>query len=89
MFILSTRTELNSNWQLQKWLSRCKTKQMNGTYSRNTSIVATEIQIPGNKRKFTWRVSEEFLFLPLSATITLEGIDLPLHLTERIMKAEV
>lgn len=90
-FILSTRTVLNLNWQLQKWLSRCKKKQMSGIYSRNTSIIATEIQIPGNKRKFTWRVSEAFLSLPLSVSNNhfRRSLDLPLYLTERTMRTEV
>lgn len=47
---------------------------MNGIYSRNTSIVATEIQIPGNKLKFIWGFPEKFLFLELSAIIILELI---------------
>lgn len=44
-----TKTVFSTNGQLQKQLPKCKTKQMNVTYSRTEGIISTEIQIPGNK----------------------------------------
>lgn len=49
MSLLFTKTVFNTNGKLQKQLPKCKTKQMNVTYSRTEGIVSTEIQIPGNK----------------------------------------